>query len=150
MSEEYKLTFNPGDPIDATKLEQLLKFINEVNSKAIKIPSGTDIAGDVVNAIMTMGSHSLRDINNEGGRAKPYTVPFARRLAEVPMGVIVTLESASDMLDLTYSIKDITRDGFVIMLNPIVGLTKDYTTYLKEQRWTEIKVHYFAIANPSL
>jgi hypothetical protein len=93
MTVEYTLQFNDGEPIDAKKLQDLVTFINEVNAKALKLPSGADIAGDVVASVMTTGVSPATKIKF-AGKAQEVSVTFDRPLANDPYSVIVTLESA--------------------------------------------------------
>jgi len=100
MTQEYSLQFNEGEPIDATKLQKLVTFINEVNAKALKLPSGADIAGDVVASVMTTGVSKSYTIAFSG-KAQPLNITFDKPLSNDPYSVIVTLECSSEDMVLT-------------------------------------------------
>jgi hypothetical protein len=149
MTQEYSLQFNEGEPIDATKLQKLVTFINEVNAKALKLPSGADIAGDVVASVMTTGVSKLYDIGFSG-KAQKITVPFDKPLSNDPYSVIVTLESTSEDMDLVHYVQSADRQGFVLMVNRVAGVNVASGAAYTATRTFKVKVHYFAVAKPTI
>lgn len=149
MTVEYSLQFNEGEPLDATKLQKLVEFINEVNAKALKVPSGSDIAGDVVAAVMTTGVSENIPIAASTGTAQEVSVKFNKPLSNTPYSVIVTLECPSNDMDLVHYVKSYDRNGFTLMVNRIAGVDKDNKVYTASRTFN-VKAHYFAIAQPSL
>lgn len=147
MTVEYRLQFNDGEPIDAKKLQELVNYVHKVNAQSLKLPSGADIAGDVVASVMTTGVSPATRIKF-AGKAQEVSVTFDRPLANDPYSVIVTLESASDDMDLVHYIKSADRQGFRLMVNRVAGINKEGAAYTASKEFT-VKVHYFAVAKPT-
>ncbi len=149
MTQEYSLQFNEGEPIDATKLQKLVTFINEVNAKALKLPSGADIAGDVVASVMTTGVSKSYTIAFSG-KAQPLNITFDKPLSNDPYSVIVTLECSSEDMDLVHYVQSADRQGFKLMVNRVAGVnTAGGAAYTTSKSFT-VKVHYFAVAKPTI
>lgn len=150
MTVEYNLTFGEGEPIDAGKLNDLVKFLNEVNAKAVKVPSGSDIAGDVVATVMTMGVTPSVKTTFNNADAVPFRVDFKPPLSNTPFGVMITLQSSNRDVNLVHYIKDYDRTGANIYVNRIAGFeTVGGTADTRSKEW-EISAHYFAIAKPTI
>jgi hypothetical protein len=149
MTQEYSLQFNEGEPIDATKLQKLVTFINEVNAKALKLPSGADIAGDVVASVMTTGVSKSFPITFSG-KAVPIDVSFDKPLSNDPYSVIVTLQCGSEDMDLVHYIQSANRQGFKLMVNRVAGVNKADGAAYTTSRSFNVQVHYFAVAKPTI
>lgn len=149
MTEKYTLEFNQGEPIDATKFQDLVTFLNEVNAAALKIPTGTDIAQDVVSAVMTMGVTETKNVKFAKD-AVPVQVKFQPSLSNTPRSVMITLECASGDMDLVHYVKGYDKDGCTVMINRVAGVeTAGGTAYTKDREFN-IKIHYFAIAQKTI
>lgn len=139
--------FNDGEPIDAKKLQDLVTFVNQVNATAMKVPSGSAIARDVVNEVMVAGTTGNIEVEFTG-KAKSFPVTFKPALKNDPLCVIATLQCPSADMDLVHYIQNPTLNGFNIMINRVAGLDEGNTVYTKSRIYNVI-VHYFAIAKPS-
>ena len=149
MTVEYSLQFNEGEPVDATKLQKLVTFINEVNAKALKVPDAAGVANDVVASVMTTGVSENIPIATTTGEAQEISVKFNKPLSNTPYSVIVTLECASRDMDLVHYLKSYDRNGFTLMVNRVAGVEKDNKVYTGAKTFN-VKAHYFAVAQPSL
>lgn len=149
MSEEFNLTFNEGDPVDAKKLQKLLEFINTVNATAMKLPTVSDIADNVVSSVMTMGKTEEYITLEFSGKEVQKRIDFQRALTSPPYSVIVTLESPSTDLDIVHYIKNTDQNGFTIAFNRVAG-TNEIGVIQGTAQTRSVRVHYFAIATPQL
>ena len=149
MTQEYSLAFNEGEPIDATKLQKLVTFLNEVNAAALKMPSGTDIAQDVVSAVMTMGVSPNNEIKFSAD-AVPVSVKFDPPLNNKPRSVIVTLECPSDDMDLLCYLKNYDKNGCTVMINRVSGAESAGKAGVAKDRVYNVKIHYFATAQKTI
>jgi hypothetical protein len=137
---DFNLTFDDNAPIDASKLRQLVSYLNEVNTKALQVPDTAGLVNTALSAKMTSGTFSVTV--GSVTLAKPVfkSVPFSPTLTSNPSSVQVTIEKSSDEGDFVYHIKNPSKNGFEIVFNAVQG-AKATTVSIGT-----VKVHYFAMA----
>lgn len=140
------LAFDDGAPIDAGKLQQLVTFINEVNTNALMMPDITDISKKVVASTMSVGQSDLKSIEFSG-QATAIDITFSPPLVSLPLCVIVTLESTSKDLDLVHYVDKITTAGCTVWVNRVAG-TNEVGVIQSGAATRSVRVHYLAIARP--
>jgi hypothetical protein len=138
---DFNLTFDDNAPIDATKLRQLVSYLNEVNTKALQIPDTQGLVNATLSAKMTSGTQKV----TPGAVAlkKPVfkSVQFSPSLTSNPSSVQVTVEKNSDEGDFVYHIKNVDKNGFEIVFNAVQGQSSTAGTNIGT-----VTVHYFAMA----
>jgi hypothetical protein len=138
---DFNLTFDDNAPIDATKLRQLVSYLNEVNTKALQIPDTQGLVNSTLSAKMTSGTFKVTP--GQVYLKKPVfkSVPFKPSLSSNPSSVQVTVEKNSDEGDFVYHIKNVDKDGFEIVFNAVQGQSSTAGTNIGT-----VTVHYFAMA----
>ena len=138
---DFNLTFDDNAPIDATKLRQLVSYLNEVNTRALQIPDTQGLVNSTLSAKMTSGTESVTP--GDVALKKPVfkSVKFAPELTSNPSSVQVTIEKNSDEGDFVYHIKNVDKSGFEIVFNAVQGQSSTAGTKIGT-----VKVHYFAMA----
>lgn len=146
MTPAYDLQFDEGAPIDATKLQQLVTYLNEVNSKALKVPDLNTLANQVVAQTMVAGRTDIINLPFQG-QAKEIDITFQIPLTSNPACIIVTPESSSVDLDLIHYIKDgsATNTGFTLRVNRVAG-TNEAGKIQAGAEARNIRFNYFALA----
>jgi len=144
---KLNLTFDAGAPLDASKLQQLVTYLNELDSKTLQLTSevGT-LANKNVALRLISGTHEAGTINHSGS-AIPVDVTFSngKTLITEPSAILVTLQTSTANADMTYYLKSATQSGFTVMINRVAGVTKTATTASTAQ-FQNVKIHYLALA----
>ncbi len=146
MTSKLNLTFDPGSPIDATKLMQLVNYINDLEATTLKLTS--DVAGlNSQNASKRMdsGIYNCGNITFSGA-ALSFDVPFNGSLITAPSAVVVTLECSDNNADLVHYISNISNTGFRVWVNRVAGVNKDKATTVSQTVYSNVKAHYIAFA----
>jgi hypothetical protein len=138
---DFNLTFDDNAPIDATKLRQLVSYLNEVNTRALQIPDTQGLVNSTLSAKMTSGTQNVTP--GDVALKKPVfkSVQFSPALTSNPSSVQVTVEKNSDEGDFVYHIKNVDKNGFEIVFNAVQGQSSTAGTKIGT-----VKVHYFAMA----
>jgi hypothetical protein len=138
---DFNLTFDDNAPIDATKLRQLVSYLNEVNTRALQIPDTQGLVNSTLSAKMTSGTQNVTP--GDVALKKPVfkSVQFSPALTSNPSSVQVTIEKNSDEGDFVYHIKNVDKNGFEIVFNAVQGQSSTAGTKIGT-----VKVHYFAMA----
>jgi hypothetical protein len=146
---KLNLTFDPGAPLDATKLMQLVNAISELEANTFQLSTSVDaLSNQTVAKRMISGSTAPQRIT-VGGSAVPIPVSFSpQQLSTAPSAILVTLESSSSNVDLSYYIKgnSANQSGFTLMLSRVAGVSSDNKTTTSSATYENVKVHYLALA----
>lgn len=145
MTSKLNLTFDPGAPIDATKLMQLVNYINELEATTLKLTS--DVAGiSNQNASKRMDS-GIKELGNISfsGAAIPFEISFNGTLITAPSAVVATIECSNTDADIVHYISNVSATGFRLYLNRVAGI-KDKSTTVSQAVYSNVKVHYVAFA----
>jgi len=145
---KLNLTFDPGAPLDASKLQQLVTYLNELDSQTFKLTSevgslaNKNVALRLISGTYTAGTLTL------AGSAVPVEVTFenGRTLITEPSAVLTTLETSSATADVTCYLKSTNQRGFTIMVNRIAGATAKGSTTAGTTTIQNVKIHYLALA----
>jgi hypothetical protein len=138
---DFNLTFDDNAPIDATKLRQLVSYLNEVNTKALQVPDTAGLVNSTLSAKMTSGTQSVTPGSVSLKKPVFKSIQFSPSLTSNPSSVQVTIEKGSDDGDFVYHIKNVDKNGFEIVFNSVQGQSSTAGTNIGT-----VKVHYFAMA----
>lgn len=146
---KLNLTFDSGAPIDATKLMQLVDYVNELDSKTLQIGttvSGIDLANQNSAKRMVSGTHTAGKVTLSG-EAVAIDVPYSSPLTGVPSAVLVTLETTTKNADMSYYLKggSVGQSSFTLMISRVAGVTSKGTT-TSSVTYDNVKIHYLALA----
>ena len=141
---DFNLTFDDNAPIDASKLRQLVSYLNEVNTKALQVPDTAGLVNSTLSAKMTSGTQKVTPGNVSLKKPVFKTISFSPSLTSNPSSVQVTVEKPSDDGDFVYHIKNIDKNGFEIVFNSVQGQSSTAGTNIGT-----VTVHYFAMAGNS-
>ena len=138
---DFNLTFDDNAPIDASKLRQLVSYLNEVNTKALQVPDTAGLVNATLSAKMTSGTQQVTVGSISLSKPSTKTISFRPSLTSNPSSVQVTVEKNSEDGDFVHHIKNIDKNGFEIVFNSVQGQSSTAGTNVGT-----IKVHYFAMA----
>lgn len=141
------LTFDAGAPLDASKLMQLVEFLNELDSKALKLTSDVATLGNQNIALrMISNTYSIGKVTLSG-TSKSYDVNFpdGKTLITAPSAVLITIETTTANSDIVSYISNPTQSGFKVWLNRVAGVVGKTTT-ASSATFDNVKVHYLALA----
>ena len=143
---QLDLTFDQGAPLDATKLQQLVTYLNEIDAKSLKLPDITGAANQALSQRLVADVYTYGTVTYTGS---PISIPisFKAPLVSAPASVTATIETTSSDVDLVYYIKDISNLGFTIVLNRVTGTSTNKTSTVSSSTYSNVKIHYFAIAS---
>jgi hypothetical protein len=141
---DFNLTFDDNAPIDASKLRQLVSYLNEVNTKALQVPDTAGLVNATLSAKMTSGTQKVTPGNVALKKPVFKSVQFSPTLTSNPSSVQVTVEKNSDEGDFVYHIKNVDKNGFEIVFNAVQGQSSTAGTNIGT-----VTVHYFAMAGAS-
>jgi len=141
---DFNLTFDDNAPIDASKLRQLVSYLNEVNTKALQVPDTAGLVNASLSAKMTSGTQKVTPGNVALKKPVFKSIQFAPPLTSNPSSVQVTVEKPSDEGDFVYHIKNVDKNGFEIVFNAVQGQSSTAGTNIGT-----VTVHYFAMAGAS-
>ena len=137
---DFNLTFDDNAPIDASKLRQLVSYLNEVNTKALQVPDTAGLVNATLSAKMTSGTQSVSPGNVSLKTPNIKQISFSPSLTSNPSSVQVTIEKNSNEGDFVYHIKNPDKNGFEIVFNAVQGASAATVSI------GTVKVHYFAMA----
>lgn len=141
------LTFDPGAPLDATKLMQLVEYLNDLDVRSLKLTSDVSTLGSQ-NAALRMISNTY-DVGKVtlAGTAKSYDVTFpeGRTLITAPSAILITIETSTANSDIVSYISNTSNNGFKVWLNRVAGVVGKTTT-ASSATFDNVKVHYLALA----
>ncbi len=138
---DFNLTFDDNAPIDASKLRQLVSYLNEVNTKALQLPDTAGLVNSTLSARMTSGTQTVTPGKVSLKNPVFKSIQFKPSLTSNPSSVQVTIEKNSDEGDFVYHIKNVDKNGFEIVFNSVQGQSSTAGTNIGS-----VKVHYFAMA----
>jgi len=138
---DFNLTFDDNAPIDASKLRQLVSYLNEVNTKALQIPDTAGLVNTALSAKMTSGTQSVTPGTVTLKTPSIKQITFSPSLTSNPSSVQVTIEKNSSDGDFVYHIKNPDKNGFEIVFNAVQGQSSTASASIGT-----VKVHYFAMA----
>jgi len=141
---DFNLTFDDNAPIDASKLRQLVSYLNEVNTKALQVPDTAGLVNATLSAKMTAGTQKVTPGNVALKKPVFKSIQFSPTLTSNPSSVQVTVEKNSDEGDFVYHIKNVDKNGFEIVFNAVQGQSSTAGTNIGT-----VTVHYFAMAGAS-
>ena len=141
---DFNLTFDDNAPIDASKLRQLVSYLNEVNTKALQVPDTAGLVNATLSAKMTSGTQKVTPGNVALKKPVFKSIQFSPTLTSNPSSVQVTVEKNSDEGDFVYHIKNVDKNGFEIVFNAVQGQSSTAGTNIGT-----VTVHYFAMAGAS-
>jgi hypothetical protein len=141
---DFNLTFDDNAPIDASKLRQLVSYLNEVNTKALQVPDTAGLVNATLSAKMTSGTQKVTPGNVSLKKPVFKTIQFSPSLKSNPSSVQVTVEKNSDDGDFVHHIKNVDKNGFEIVFNSVQGQSSTAGTNIGT-----VTVHYFAMAGSS-
>jgi len=138
---DFNLTFDDNAPIDASKLRQLVSYLNEVNTKALQVPDTAGLVNATLSAKMTSGTQSVTVGTISLKTPSVKQISFSPSLTSNPSSVQVTIEKNSSDGDFVHHIKNPDKNGFEIVFNAVQGQSSTAGTNVGT-----VKVHYFAMA----
>lgn len=141
---DFNLTFDDNAPIDASKLRQLVSYLNEVKSKAMQIPDTAGLVNSAISAKMTAGTQSVTVGSISLKTPSVKQIIFSPSLTSNPSSVQITIEKNSSDGDFVYHIKNPDKNGCEIVFNAVQGQSSTSGTNVGT-----VKVHYFAMAGTS-
>jgi len=141
---DFNLTFDDNAPIDASKLRQLVSYLNEVNTKALQVPDTEGLVNSTLSAKMTSGTQKVTPGTVSLKKPVFKSIAFKPSLTSNPSSVQVTVEKNSDDGDFVYHIKNVDKNGFEIVFNAVQGQSSTAGTNIGT-----VTVHYFAMAGNS-
>jgi hypothetical protein len=141
---DFNLTFDDNAPIDASKLRQLVSYLNEVNTKALQVPDTAGLVNATLSAKMTSGTQKVTPGNVALKKPVFKSIQFSPTLTSNPSSVQVTVEKNSDEGDFVHHIKNVDKNGFEIVFNAVQGQSSTAGTNIGT-----VTVHYFAMAGAS-
>lgn len=147
MPTPINLTFDPGAPIDSTKLNQLVTYLNQINAETLTLPSqysnlaNTAISQRMASGIVSIGSLNITD------KEITKAITFKNPLTTTPAAIICTVETSYSDADLIGYLKPgYTNTGFTFAFNRVAG-TEKASVSTSARTFTGVKLHYFAIAS---
>jgi hypothetical protein len=138
---DFNLTFDDNAPIDASKLRQLVSYLNEVNTKALQVPDTVGLVNSTLSSKMTSGTQSVTPGVVKLNTPSVKQITFSPSLTSNPSSVHVTIEKNSSDGDFVTHIKNPDKNGFEIVFNSVQGQSSTAGTNIGT-----VKVHYFAMA----
>jgi|LauGreDrversion2_6_1035139.scaffolds.fasta_scaffold176608_1 hypothetical protein len=141
---DFNLTFDDNAPIDASKLRQLVAYLNEVNTKALQIPDTVGLVNTTLSSKMTSGKKSVTPGAISLKNPVYKQILFVPPLTSNPSSVQVTVEKNSLEGDFVYHIRNPDKSGFEIVFNAVQGQSSTTGTNVGT-----VTVHYFAMAGTS-
>lgn len=145
---KLNLTFDAGAPLDASKLQQLVTYLNELDSQTLKLTSEVgNLANKNVALRLISGTHSAGTINHSGS-AVPVEVTFSngKTLITEPSAILVTIETSTTNADMTYYLKSTSQSGFTVMINRVSGVNSKSASTVSTTQFQNVKIHYLALA----
>ena len=151
MTNALNLTFDEGAPLDATKLQQLVTYLNEVNTNALRVPDVSGLTNKAIAQRMVAGKASLGNLTIANVPVA-YDITFDYPLTGDPASIQVTLETSTNDADLVYHIASGSSKstGFKLYISRVAGLTTKGAVAAGAKSFGAVAVHYFAIAKPSV
>ena len=151
MPNPLNLTFDEGAPIDATKLQQLVTYLNEVNTNALRVPDVSGLTNKAIAQRMVAGRVLLGNLTIANVPV-PYDITSESPLTADPASIQITLETSTNDADLVYHIASgsIKSTGFKIYLSRVAGLTTKGAVAAGNKSFGAVAIHYFAIAKPTV
>lgn len=146
---KLNLTFDPGAPIDATKLMQLVNAITELENTSLTLGSSLSSLQNAANATKRIIAGTTDKAKYTiSGNAIPVEVKFNGTLSTAPAAVIVTLETSATNADLSYYIKSdsSSTSGFTLMLSRVAGVNSSNKVVTTSATYDNVRIHYIAIA----
>ena len=147
MPTPINLTFDPGAPLDATKLNQLVTYLNQINAETLTLPSQySNLANTAIAQRMTAGVGSIGSLNIVDKEITK-SVTFKNPLTSTPAAIICTIETSYADADLIGYLKPgYSNTGFTFAFNRVAG-TEKTSVATSLRTFTGVKLHYFAIAS---
>ena len=147
------LTFDPGAPLDATKLMQLVNAVTSLEANTLSLQSTTDSLSNANKVASARISAGVKDVGTVtyNGAAIPIDVTFNPSISPEVGSVQITLEGPSNMDLIAYILAgSINTSGCKVMLNRVAGIAaKDNKVFASSSSYAGVKIHYTAIAKVS-
>lgn len=145
---KLNLTFDAGAPLDASKLQQLVTYLNELDAQTLKL--GTDVAtlsNKNVALRIISGTYNAGNITVSGkAHTQPITFENGRSLITDPSAILVTIETSTENADISYYLRSTSSQGFTVMINRIAGVSAAGKTVTTSTTFQNVKIHYLALA----
>lgn len=141
------LTFDAGAPLDASKLMQLVSYINELDAKTLQLTSDvSSLSNKNVALRLISNTRDIGKVNFSGDAIEyPITFPDGKTLITAPSAILITLETTTKNADMVSYIKNPTQNGFSVMINRVAGVAGKTTTAATTV-FENVKIHYLALA----
>jgi len=144
MATDFKnITFQEGAPISASQLQDLVTYVNEINSNAAQF-AGTfgTLADKAISRKMVAGTWPVGtvDVSKAG---HPVRINFTPPLTAEPATVQITLETASTDSELIHFIQSGTASATGVTVWITRAANGVGSAVVKP---TSVTLHYFAVA----